>query len=120
MRSWTPLEGPYHGFLITHSEAISIADYLTVDAGGERYRPTVHYAYHPCDGAVLSLGELAGRNWRIQADKRLLMDEIDTGMDELGVLLMGHARGRLLVRLAPADRAGARASCPTTTPPACR
>ncbi len=93
VRSWTPLEGPYHGFLITHSEAISIADYLTVDADGMRYRPTVHYAYHPCDGAVLSLGELAGRNWRIQAHKRLLMDEIDTGMDELGVLLMGHAKG---------------------------
>src|ERR1700682_4097442 len=30
VRSWTPLHGPYHGFLITHSEAISIADYLTV------------------------------------------------------------------------------------------
>src|SRR6185312_9059981 len=26
VRSWTPLEGPYHGWLITHSEAISIAD----------------------------------------------------------------------------------------------
>ncbi|MCK7501890.1 MAG: hypothetical protein MZW92_76875 [Comamonadaceae bacterium] len=30
------------------------------------YRPTVHYAYHPCDDAVLSLHELAGRNWRLQ------------------------------------------------------
>ncbi|MCW5592657.1 MAG: saccharopine dehydrogenase NADP-binding domain-containing protein, partial [Burkholderiales bacterium] len=26
VRSWTPLEGPYHGFLITHGESISIAD----------------------------------------------------------------------------------------------
>jgi homospermidine synthase len=26
VRSWTPNEGPYHGFLITHNEAISIAD----------------------------------------------------------------------------------------------
>ena len=63
VRSWTPLEGPYHGFLITHSEAISVADYFTIAAAGEvRYRPTVHYAYHPCDAAVLSLHELAGRN----------------------------------------------------------
>ena len=94
VRSWTPLEGPYHGFLVTHSEAISIADYLTVAANGAaRYRPTVHYAYHPCDGAVLSLHELAGKNWRLQNEKRLLMDEIDAGIDELGVLLMGHARG---------------------------
>lgn len=29
VRSWTPLEGSYHGFLITHSESISIADHLT-------------------------------------------------------------------------------------------
>src|SRR5262249_1706936 len=90
---WTPLEGPFHGFLVTHNEAISIADYLTLRGdGGVRYRPTVHYAYHPCDDAVLSLHEFAGKNWRLQPEKRLMMDEIDCGMDELGVLLMGHAR----------------------------
>jgi homospermidine synthase len=95
VRSWTPLEGAYHGFLITHGEAISIADYLTVrDAGGNpTYRPTVHYAYHPCDDAVLSLHEFAGKNWRLQDHKRLIVDEIVDGVDELGVLLMGHARG---------------------------
>jgi homospermidine synthase len=94
VRSWTPLEGPYHGFLVTHNESISIADYLTVENGhGVTYRPTVHYAYHPCDDAVLSLHELAGKNWHLQDDQRLLMDEIVTGIDELGVLLMGHARG---------------------------
>jgi homospermidine synthase len=94
VRSWTPLEGPFHGFLITHSEAISIADYFTVrEAGAVAWRPTVHYAYHPCDDAVLSLHELAGRNWRQQPARRLLMDEITHGIDELGVLLMGHARG---------------------------
>jgi homospermidine synthase len=94
VRSWTPLEGPYHGFLITHSEAISIADYFTIaEYGKVDYRPTVHYAYHPCDGAVLSLHELAGKNWHIQKRKRLLMADITGGIDELGVLLMGHARG---------------------------
>ncbi len=94
VRSWTPREGPYHGFLITHSEAISIADYLTVREGGAlRYRPTVHYAYHPCDGAVLSLHEFAGKNWQLQPRKRLIMEEISDGIDELGVLLMGHAKG---------------------------
>jgi homospermidine synthase len=95
VRSWTPLEGPYHGFLITHGESISTSDYYTVREG-ERvlYRPTVHYAYHPCDGAVLSLHELAGKNWHLQERKRLLMEEISPGgMDELGVLLMGHERG---------------------------
>jgi homospermidine synthase len=94
VRSWTPLEGAYQGFLITHNESISIADYYTLAEGGTiQYRPTVHYAYHPCDDAVLSLHELAGKNWRMQPRQRLLMHEITSGMDELGVLLMGHARG---------------------------
>ena len=94
VRSWTPLEGPYHGFLVTHNESISIADYFTVKNGDRvGYRPTVHYAYHPCDDAVLSLHELAGKNWQLQSAKRLMMDETVRGMDELGVLLMGHAKG---------------------------
>ncbi len=94
VRSWTPLEGPYHGFLITHGESISIADYLTVvEDGRVRYRPTCHYAYHPCDDAVLSLHEFAGKNWRLQPEKRLMMDEIQKGVDELGVLLMGPRSG---------------------------
>jgi homospermidine synthase len=94
VRSWTPLEGSYHGFLITHGESISIADYLTLtDEERVLWRPTCHYAYHPCDGAVLSLHELAGKNWRLQEKKRLLMEEITSGTDELGVLLMGNDRG---------------------------
>lgn len=94
VRSWTPLNGAMHGFLITHAESISIADYLTLgDPGRPNYRPTVHYAYHPCDDAVLSLHELAGRNWQIQDQHRILKDDIVSGIDELGVLLMGHPRG---------------------------
>lgn len=94
VRSWTPLEGPYHGFLITHGESISIADHLTLKEGGAvRYRPTVHYAYYPCDDAVLSLHEAAGHNWRLQKRQHILREEITQGVDELGVLLMGHARG---------------------------
>jgi homospermidine synthase len=94
VRTWTPLEGPFHGFLVTHNESISIADYYSLTDGGTvRYRPTVHYAYHPCDDAVLSLHELAGKNWALQAGKRLMMTEISKGIDELGVLLMGHKKG---------------------------
>ena len=94
VRSWTPLEGPFHGFLITHGESISIADYYSQRRDGKVvYRPTAHYAYHPCDDAVLSVHELAGKNWHLQGSKRLMMDEITSGIDELGVLLMGHAKG---------------------------
>jgi len=94
VRTWTPKAGTFHGFLITHGEAISIADYLT-HREGERvtYRPTVHYAYHPCDDAVMSVHEFAGRNWRLQERKRILNKEIlSGGIDELGVLLAGHKK----------------------------
>jgi homospermidine synthase len=94
VRSWTPIEGAYQGFLITHGESISIADNLTLRKGGVPvYRPTVHYVYHPCDDAVLSLHELAGRNWRMQSSRRIIREEVVDGIDELGVLLMGHSRG---------------------------
>ena len=37
--------------------------------------------------------EFAGRNWRQQSSKRILLDEIVSGgIDELGVLLAGHRR----------------------------
>jgi homospermidine synthase len=93
VRTWTPAAGYFHGFLITHSEAISLADYYTV-MDGERvvYRPTSHYAYHPSDNAVLSVHELAGRNWHLQDRKRIMMNEITEGIDELGVLLAGHSK----------------------------
>jgi homospermidine synthase len=93
VRTWTPEAGHFHGFLITHSEAISLADYYTV-RDGERlaYRPTTHYAYHPCDNAVLSVHEFAGKNWRLQDRKRIMLNEITEGIDELGVLLAGHAK----------------------------
>jgi homospermidine synthase len=94
VRSWTPLEGPYHGFLVTHAESISIADHLTLRENGQIvYRPTVHYAYHPCDDAVLSLHEVAGKNWQLQHRQRIMRDEISGGIDELGVLLMGNPKG---------------------------
>ncbi len=94
VRSWAPSEGPFHGWLISHGEAISIPDYLTVREDGKPvYRPTCHYAYHPCDDAVLSLHEFSGNGWRFPPHQRLLRDEINAGFDELGVLLMGHGKG---------------------------
>ena len=94
VRSWAPHEGSFHGWLISHGEAISIPDYLSVRENGKViYRPTCHYAYHPCDDAVLSLQEFAGNGWRFPPHQRLLRDEIDAGFDELGVLLMGHKKG---------------------------
>ena len=93
VRSWTPKAGAIQGYLITHNEAISIADYFTLRRDGEVvYRPTCHYAYHPCDDAILSLHELQGHAFHEQPTFRLMNEEIVEGIDELGVLLYGHAR----------------------------
>jgi homospermidine synthase len=93
VRTWTPRAGYFHGLCITHGESISIADYFTVRDGAQVvYRPTVHYAYHPCDSAIMSVHELAGRNYVQQERQRILMDDITGGIDELGVLLAGHKK----------------------------
>ncbi len=94
VRSWTPTAQGQYGFLVTHNESISIADYLTVRDGRRvTYRPTCHYAYHPCNDAVLSLHEMFGRAGKKQ-DKIHILDEneIVDGIDELGVLLYGHKK----------------------------
>jgi homospermidine synthase len=94
VRSWTPTARAQHGFLVTHNESISIADYFTLHENGAlAYRPTVHYAYRPADDAVLSLDEMAGAQWEQQPDWHILDErEIVDGIDELGVLLYGHAK----------------------------
>jgi homospermidine synthase len=94
VRSWTPTAQAQHAWMITHNESISIADYFTlVEDGKLVYRPTCHYAYHPCDDAVLSLHEMAGAAWRPQQAWHILSeDDIVDGIDELGVLLYGHAK----------------------------
>ena len=95
VRTWCPSHGEQYGFLVTHNEALSIPDFFTVrDADGNvEYRPTCHYAYHPCNDAVLSFHELFGAGCREQSVKHVLDEhELVDGRDELGVLLYGHAR----------------------------
>ncbi len=95
VRTWCPGLGPQYGFLVTHNEAISISDYFTVrnDGGDVTYRPTCHYAYHPCNDAILSLHELFGNGGIPQPVQHVLgEDELVDGADELGVLLYGHEK----------------------------
>jgi homospermidine synthase len=96
VQTWTPTHGNHFGFVVTHNEAISIADYFSLHGYGKLvYRPTCHYAYHPSDATVDALDELfseAGR--RHYSGGRVLTEhEIVSGADELGVLLYGHSRG---------------------------
>ena len=90
VHSWVPL-GEILGMVVRHGEAFTLSDTLTVWEGDKPvYRPTVHYAYQPCDAAIVSLHELRGRNYDQQTRDRIMTNEIIDGKDELGVLLLGH------------------------------
>ena len=92
VHSWVPM-GETIGMVVRHGEAFTISDHLTVQdavTGQPVYRPTVHYAYLPTDAAMASLHELKMRNYEMQERERIMTDEIISGKDELGVLLMGH------------------------------
>ncbi|HEY5664845.1 MAG TPA: saccharopine dehydrogenase NADP-binding domain-containing protein [Ilumatobacter sp.] len=98
VRTWCPTFGAQHGFLVTHNEALSIPDFFTVwnDDGSVAYRPTCHYAYRPCDAAVVAFDELFGAAGRHPVESHVLDEhEIVDGADELGVLLYGHERNAM-------------------------
>jgi homospermidine synthase len=88
VKSWVPNGGKYNGFLIQHSEAITLSEYFTTE--DQSFRPTVHYAYQPCDAAILSIHEMRNEQLRFHKRTRILKNSIVSGEDELGVLLMGH------------------------------
>lgn len=91
VRSWVPAGGEIIGMVVRHGEAFTLSDYLTVwEDGKPIYRPTVHYAYMPCNEAISSLMELRMSSYDPQMRARIMTDEITNGMDELGVLLLGH------------------------------
>lgn len=106
VRSWSPAHGPFDAYLITHNESISIAAYLTDDgaqgagaadaadaAGRPPYRPTVYYAYRPTAATLASMQWLDDRTATRVRGARILRDEIVSGEDELGVLLLSGRYG---------------------------
>lgn len=90
VRSWVPHQ-EIVGMIVTHGESFGISQALTVQKNGHPvYRPTVHYAYMPCNDSIVSLHELRCRNYELHPHRRILMDEITEGMDLVGALIMGH------------------------------
>ncbi len=90
VRSWVP-DYNILGMVVRHGEAFTISDKLTVWDGKKAvYRPTMHYAYCPCDEAIASLAEMRGYNYKLNANQRIMNDEITGGADILGALIMGH------------------------------
>ncbi len=97
VRSWVPCPGDKEGYeivgmVIRHGEAFGISDRFTVKdkKGKVIYRPTVNYAYQPCDNTIMSLHELRSRNYEMQPKLRIMGDDVTKGEDILGALVMGH------------------------------
>ena len=93
VRSWVPTYGTIHGMVVRHGEAFTISEALTVydDTGQPTYRPSVYYAYVPADCAMASLHECRMNDYQLQDRYRVMTDdEIISGRDELGALLLGH------------------------------
>jgi homospermidine synthase len=90
VRSYVP-GWDIQGMVVRHGEAFTISDKLTVWKNGKAvYRPTMHYAYCPCDEAISSLNEMRGYNYKLNENQRIMNDEITSGADVLGALIMGH------------------------------
>jgi homospermidine synthase len=91
VRSWIPDE-EIVGMVIRHGESYGLSKLLTVrDKEKAVFRPTIHYAYMPCHDTLSSLFELRGRNYELQSKLRIMTNEIVSGADILGALLMGHS-----------------------------
>ncbi|MGY2180666.1 saccharopine dehydrogenase C-terminal domain-containing protein [Pseudomonas agarici] len=89
VKSWSPNYLDFYGYLLTHNESLSIAEYLTVgNCINPEYRPTVYYAYHPCDQTVASMELLKAGNEGDIGSKEVLKDNIMSGIDELGIFLI--------------------------------
>ena len=90
VRSYVP-GWDIQGMVVRHGEAFTLSDQLTVWKNGKAvYRPTMHYAYCPCDEAISSLHEMRGYNYKLNVNQRIMNDEITSGADVLGALIMGH------------------------------
>lgn len=93
VRSWVPSVGEQEAHLVTHHEAHSIAEMLTVRGHGSfTYRPTVYYAYRPCGKAMEMIDRLRRQVAHPGEVEKAVMQHPVSGQDELGALLV-HAGG---------------------------
>lgn len=90
VKSWVPSIGEQEAYLITHHEALSIANFLTAyDVKGNlSYRPTVYFAYRPAALASQSLEAWYDNGYVKPLSKIVIRDEVIAGHDEMGVLFV--------------------------------
>lgn len=88
IKSWVPSKGIFSGYMIPHPESFSIAELFSKKYNETLYHPTVHFVYHPCQDAINSMHDAANEGCISDKSKRLLINDIAEGMDELGILIL--------------------------------
>lgn len=94
VRSYVP-GSQITGYVIRHGESVSMSRSLTNYENGKAvYRPSVYYAYCPCDATINSLKEFKMHSYNSDyVCDRIMYDEIIDGYDAVGCLLMGPKFG---------------------------
>lgn len=89
VKSWIDEQGIFHGFVIPHAESFSLAEYFCYrdKQTNQISHPTIHYAYQPCNDAIVSLHDAVENNQTNPDKTRILHSDIVDGYDELGVLI---------------------------------
>ena len=89
IESWTPGGGRFEGFLTAHPEVMALAELFSrIGPDGEcEYGPAVKFIYQPCPAARAALLRRDGMSGDVLDDQPLI-DEIEVGTDEIGVLLI--------------------------------
>lgn len=89
LKSWVPKE-QIKGTVPPHDETFSLADYLTIRNDDQIvYRPTIIFVYDACKHAKKSLQELITNNLALHEKYRVIKEELATGGEKMGCLLMG-------------------------------
>lgn len=119
--SYVPSFGEQSVCCVTHYETTSTAHFLSVyDKDGKVvYRPTSHYAYHPCETALDAIAEIEANKWnpKVHTVRRVYSaDDLEPwGVDELGVLIMTNKPNGTVWYGSTVNVAEAKQTCPYHT-----
>lgn len=85
---YSPTFGVFSGMVIPHVEAFTIANYFSLREGDEcLYQPTSYFCYQPCPAALDTVTNASQNNWHPDGPVRVMLEEIDRGVDSLGVMV---------------------------------
>ena len=85
LETWLPHTGYQTGYVVNHSEPITIAKLLT--SKEKNYNPRVGFVYHPCPDVVECLKREGIDDENFVLKGKVITSEITGGYDELGVLI---------------------------------